>query len=148
MPIKPLTEDLRNKIAAGEVVERPASVVKELVENSLDAGANQISIVVEQGGETLIQVTDDGSGIPQEEMTLAVQRYTTSKINKANDLFDIQTLGFRGEGLASIAAVAELEMVSCVNGEGHSVKVADGIAGEPEPAAREGGRRRGSKATL
>lgn len=135
MPIKPLTEDLRNKIAAGEVVERPASVVKELVENSLDAGANQISIVVEQGGETLIQVTDDGSGIPQEEMTLAVQRYTTSKINKANDLFDIQTLGFRGEGLASIAAVAELEMVSFVNGEGHSVKVADGIAGEPEPAA-------------
>lgn len=133
MPIKPLTEDLRNKIAAGEVVERPASVVKELVENSLDAGAQNIVIIVEQGGERLIQVSDDGSGIPAEEMTLAVQPYTTSKISRADDLFDIQTLGFRGEALASIAAVAEMDLVSCVNGEGYSLKVADGSSGDLEP---------------
>lgn len=135
MQIKPLSEDLQNKIAAGEVVERPASVVKELVENSLDANAKTITIVVEQGGEKLIQVTDDGSGIPSEELTLAVQRYTTSKIEEADDLFNIQTLGFRGEGLASIAAVAEIELASCTNEEGHTIKVKNGQAGAIEPAA-------------
>jgi DNA mismatch repair protein MutL len=135
MQIKPLSEDLQNKIAAGEVVERPASVVKELVENSLDANAKTITIVVEQGGEKLIQVTDDGSGIPSEELTLAVQRYTTSKIEEADDLFNIQTLGFRGEGLASIAAVAEIELASFTNEEGHTIKVKNGQAGAIEPAA-------------
>ena len=108
--IKALSEDLRNKISAGEVVERPASVVKELIENSLDAGATEISIVVEKGGHQTIQVRDNGSGMSPEQLPSSILRFHTSKIATLDDLFSITTLGFRGEALASISSVAEMSI--------------------------------------
>ncbi|MBC8323725.1 MAG: DNA mismatch repair endonuclease MutL [Candidatus Marinimicrobia bacterium] len=130
-----LSEDLRNKIAAGEVVERPASVVKELVENSLDATGTEITIVIEKGGHQLIQVSDNGSGISPDDMNVAAQRYTTSKIETVDDLFNINSLGFRGEALASIASVSDMEMASCANGDGgFAVSILDGEVGELKPA--------------
>ena len=111
-PIIVLEETIANKIAAGEVVERPASVVKELVENSLDAGADSIDIEIREGGKEYIRVVDNGRGIPSDEVPLAFERHATSKIRSADDLFRIVTLGFRGEALPSIAAVSELEMVT------------------------------------
>ena len=112
MPIIILDESVANKIAAGEVVERPASVVKELVENSLDAGAGRIEIELEQSGRKLICVTDDGAGMSRDDAVLALQRHATSKIKTAEDLNAIHTLGFRGEALPSIAAVCDLRMVT------------------------------------
>lgn len=106
--IRLLPEHLRNVIAAGEVIERPASVVKELIENSIDAGASKIKIEVLYGGKKLIKVTDDGTGMDRDDALLSVQRYATSKIATMEDLFKLQTLGFRGEALASIAAVSRL----------------------------------------
>jgi len=133
--IHQLSEDLRNKISAGEVVERPASVVKELLENSIDAGATKIDIVVESAGQQTIQITDNGHGIPVEELSKACERYSTSKIATVDDLFKIHTLGFRGEALASIASVAEVAIESAINDkEGGKIKYIDGVFSKIGPA--------------
>jgi len=112
MPIRILSPEVVSKIAAGEVIERPASVVKELIENSIDAGASEIKVEVRQGGRRLMRVIDDGGGIPAEEVELAFERYSTSKLKDAEDLYRIATLGFRGEALPSIAAVSKVTMVT------------------------------------
>ena len=110
--IKILPENLSNKIAAGEVVERPASVVKELVENALDAEATRIIVEVEKGGQSLVRVSDNGVGMRHDDAILAIERYATSKISSDDDLFSIRTLGFRGEALPSIAAVSRFKLIT------------------------------------
>ena len=138
--IKALSEDLRNKISAGEVVENPASIVKELLENSLDAGSSEIMIVVEKGGHQTIQVRDNGIGISSDELPASVMRFHTSKIQTLEDLFSIQTLGFRGEALASIASVSEILIKSNLkDNDGASLLVVDGAHNGVEPAPRING---------
>lgn len=105
-----LPDSVANQIAAGEVIQRPASIIKELVENALDAGATRIQVVVEDAGKSLVQVIDNGSGMSATDARLAFERHATSKIKQATDLFALQTMGFRGEALASIAAVAQVEL--------------------------------------
>jgi DNA mismatch repair protein MutL len=141
MTIKLLDSQVISQIAAGEVVERPASVVKELVENSLDAGATQINIEVRQGGLNLIRITDNGRGIESTELELAFQRHATSKISHLEDLQSLTTLGFRGEALPSIAAVAEVQIVSStMNAEsGTQMTLSDGRVVKCESQARSPG---------
>ncbi len=134
MPIRLLSSEVSSQIAAGEVVERPASVVKELTENALDAGAKNISISITDAGRTLLEVADDGHGIAADELELAAARHATSKLIQSEDLFHIQTLGFRGEALASIGSVSNMTITSRVASakEGARLKVEGGISGKVE----------------
>ena len=122
--IRVLADHVANQIAAGEVVERPASVAKELVENAIDAGATRVTIEIEAGGRRLLKVSDDGEGMVRDDAVLAFERHATSKIRETDDLAAIGTLGFRGEALASIASVARVELTTCIEGANAATRVA------------------------
>lgn len=136
-PILPLPPEVAERIAAGEVVERPAAVVKELIENSLDAGADHIIVAVEGAGRTLIKVGDNGMGMRPEEMRMALARHATSKIRRFEDLEHLQTYGFRGEALPSIAAVSRMELMSRAEGEelGYRLSIEGGAIRSGEPVS-------------
>ena len=143
MTIKALPDHLINQISAGEVVERPSSVVKELVENSLDAGAHRVKVILEQGGKRAIRVVDDGAGMRQDELALSLQRHATSKIASLEDLERVATMGFRGEALPSMASVSSLDLAS-KHAEatlGWRIKVRRGEISETEPCAIHSGTR-------
>ncbi|MGH7051555.1 MAG: DNA mismatch repair endonuclease MutL, partial [Acetobacteraceae bacterium] len=135
-----LAESIANRIAAGEVIERPAAAVKELVENALDAGAGRISVTLTEGGVAAIEVIDDGHGIAASELALAIARHATSKL-EGDDLVRIATLGFRGEALPAIGAVARLAITARAKGEAEAwaITVEAGRASAPQPAAFVGG---------
>ncbi|MGE3524976.1 MAG: DNA mismatch repair endonuclease MutL, partial [Gemmatimonadales bacterium] len=135
-----LADAVADQIAAGEVVERPASVVKELVENAIDAGADLVRINLENGGKTLIEVSDNGWGMGREDAVLALDRHATSKIKSAADLVGVTTFGFRGEALPSIASVSRLELVTSEpEAEGTRLAVTGGRLETVEPAVRQRG---------
>jgi len=139
--IKILSETLTNKIAAGEVVQRPASIIKELVENSIDADADEIIVIVRNGGKTLCEVVDNGEGMNRDDLLLAFERYATSKIANVEDLVNIHTLGFRGEALASITAVAIVNAISTLRGaaEGYELRIEGGTFRDIKPASPKPG---------
>ena len=134
MSIILLDQDTINKIAAGEVIERPMAVVKELVENSIDAGANMVTVEIKDGGKSFMRITDNGSGIERDDIELAFTPHATSKIKGATDLLGVSTLGFRGEALASVAAVSQLEMITKVKREdvGYRYRIDGGESKEIE----------------
>src|SRR3979411_522424 len=136
MPVRQLSEGIVNRIAAGEVVERPASVVKELVENALDAGATRIDVLTDGGGRRLIRGSDDGAGLTRDDLELPGERHATSKLPD-DDLLDIRTLGFRGEALPSIGAIARLTITTRHADEPHAwaITVDGGTKSEVKPAA-------------
>ncbi len=138
--IRRLPAQTVNRIAAGEVIERPASVIKEIVENALDAGATQVDVRYEDGGRTVITVTDDGKGMDQDNLSLAVERHATSKLPDDSDLLNIETMGFRGEALPSIGSVARLSLTSQTESDDSAweLRVDGGIKQEPRPAPRFG----------
>ena len=142
MPVRQLDPVLIDRIAAGEVVERPASAVKELVENALDAGASRIEVVIEAGGRKLIRVVDDGVGMTAADLALAVERHATSKLPDG-DLSSIATLGFRGEALPSIGSVARLEIFTrpAAAPNAHAIRVDEGVKRPITPAAHPAGTR-------
>lgn len=135
--IQVLSQAVADKIAAGEVAERPAAVVKELVENAIDAGADRIAVEIKKGGVAYIRVTDNGGGIPEEQVETAFLRHATSKLSEIEDLFRIGTMGFRGEALASICAVAEVEVITKTPEaeEGTYLELVHGVPGGKEPIA-------------
>src|SRR5699024_5579947 len=144
--IKLLPDHVANQIAAGEVVQRPASVVKELLENAIDAKATQVTLVIKDAGKTLIQVMDDGIGMSSTDARLSLERHATSKISKAEDLFALNTKGFRGEALASVAAIAHLEIQTRtedqeigtkIQVEGSEVKSQESVRSEERRVGKE-----------
>ena len=141
MPIQRLTPDVAAKIAAGEVIERPASVVKELIENAIDAQAKTIRVEVTHGGKKLIKISDDGCGIPADEVPLAFERHATSKLKTIEDLFKVKTLGFRGEALASVAAVSQMSLITRPADQttGTQIRLEGGIQQALGPVGAPGG---------
>lgn len=141
VPIHVLSNQTINKIAAGEVIESPSSAVKELIENAVDAGATQITVEIERGGFSLIRVSDNGKGMKKDDLLLCIERHATSKIQNAEDLEEIHTMGFRGEALASIGAVSKLKIITTYQGEDHGNELlcSGGKLSNPQPASRANG---------